>query len=242
MAIEDITGGAERAPNLPLRADQLIAMARGFAWLSMGLLFTFMLLFGLLEWHLPQFGIAVPPSLVSAGLAVFGASLWWRAAEQMVPWRWHARLAVFLSAMQIYLAPFALWWRHDLPNLHLFLNSMALLASLPALAWVIARQAEDTGRMLGDHALATEARFGRRALIFPVLLITLGLIAYEGAIIAGAPWPEPPAIALPGFVLPPWLIMANLGAVLMTLSIGWRCTHACQRALVHTAKQPFTTP
>ena len=240
MSIEDITGGAARSPNLPLRADQLIAMARGFAWLSMGLLFTFLLLFGLLEWHLPQFGITLPPSLASAGLSVFGGILWWRAAEQLRPWRWHARLATCLAALQVYLAPLALWWRHDLASLHLFLNSMTLLASLPALAWVITRQAEATGRMLGDHSLATEARFGRRALIFPVLLITVLLSAYETAIYLGAPWPELPALALPGFVLQPWIIMANLGAVLMTLSIGWRCTHACQKALVHTAKQPFT--
>lgn len=241
MSIEDITGGAARPPNLPLRADQLIGMARGFAWLSIGLLLTFMLLLGFLEWHLPPVGIPLPPSLAGAGLSLFGAILWWRSAELQRPWRRYARLAVFLGAMQIYFAPFTLWWRHDLANLHLYLNSMALLASLPALAWVVTRQAEVTGRMLGDHGLATEARFGRRSLIVPVLLITLLLMAYEIAIAAGAPLPEPPAIALPGLVLPPWLAMAHLGSVLMTLSIGWRCTNACHHAIAQTAKQPLVT-
>jgi hypothetical protein len=239
MSIEDITGSAARPPNLPLRADQLIGMARGFAWLCIGLLVTFMLLLGFLEWHLPQVGILLPPSLAGAGLSLFGGILWWRSAEQQRPWRRYARLATFLGAMQIYLAPFPLWWRHDLGNLHLFLNSMALLTCLPGLAWIVARQAEVTGRILGDHGLATEARFGRRALIVPVLLITLLLMAYETAIAAGAPLPEPPSIALPGLILPPWLAMAHLGAVLMTLSIGWRCTHACHLALAQTAKQPL---
>ncbi len=241
MSIEDITGAAARPPNLPLRADQLIGLARGFAWMSMGLLLTFMLLLGFLEWHLPPLGIPLPPSLAGSGLALFGAILWWRAAEQQRPWRTHARLATFLAALQLYLAPFVLWWRHDLANLHLYLNSTALLACLPALGWVVARQAESTGRMFGDHGLATEARFCRRALIGPVLWITLLLMAYMSAIATGAPWPEPPAIALPGLVLPPWLAMAHLGSVLMTLSIGWRCTRACQHALAQTAKQPLLT-
>jgi len=61
---------------------------------------------------------------------------------------------------------------------------------------------------------------------------------YEGAIIAGAPLPEPPSIAMPGLVVPPWLVMLQLGAILMSMSIGWRCTHACHRALVQAAKPP----
>jgi hypothetical protein len=241
MSIEDITGAAARPPNLPLRADQLIGMARGFAWLSIGQMLTFLLLLGVLEWHLPPLAFPLPPSLAGAGVSLFGAILWWRAAEQQRPWRSYARLATFLAAMQIYLAPFVLWWRHDLANLQLYLNSMALLACLPALGWVVARQAEVTGHMLGEASLAAEARFSRRALLVPVLLLTLLLMAYVAAIVAGAPLPEPPAIALPGLVLPPWLAMAHLGSVLMTLSIGWRCTRACHHAIAQTAKQPLAT-
>ena len=238
MSPENNSGDAARPPNLPLRPDQLLGMARGFAWLSVGLLITFMLLLGLLEWHLPRFLGTLPPCLAGACLALYGSLLWWRSARQQRPWRRHARLAACLAMLQIYLAPFALWWRRDLPDLQLFCNSMVLLASLPALAWVIARQAEDTGRALGDHALAVEARFGRRALIFPVLLLTVLVAGYEGAIIAGAPLPEPPSIAMPGLVVPPWLVMLQLGAILMSMSIGWRCTHACHRALVQAAKPP----
>jgi hypothetical protein len=240
MATEDMTGGAARPPNLPLRPEQLLGMARGFAWLCVGLLVTFMLLLGLLEWHLPRFLGTLPPCLAGACLALYGGLLWWRSAEQLRPWRWHARGATCLAALQIYLAPFALWWRRDLPDLQLFCNSMLLLASLPALAWVLALQAEATGRLLGDHALAVEARFGRRTLIFPVLLLTVLVAGYEGAILAGAPLPEPPSIAMPGLVLPPWLVMLQLGAILMCLSIGWRCTHACQRALIRSYKPPAT--
>ncbi len=240
MTQDDIQGAAARPPDFPLRPGQLLGMARGFAWLSVGLLVTFMLLLGLLEWHLPQFLGTLPPCLAGAGLALYGGLLWWRTSGPDGPWRRHAQIAVFLTALQIYLAPFALWWRRDLPDLQLFSNTMTLLASLPALAWVIARQAEDTGRMLGDHALAVEARFGRRALIFPVLLLTVLVAGYEGAILAGVPLPEPPSIAMPGLVVPPWLVMLQLGAILMSMSIGWRCTHACQRALIQAFPPPVT--
>jgi hypothetical protein len=43
---------------------------------------------------------------------------------------------------------------------------------------------------------------------------------------------------MPGLVVPPWLVMLQLGAILMSMSIGWRCTHACHRALVQAAKPP----
>lgn len=240
MALTETNGVAAQPPEFSLRAGQLLGMSRGFAWLSVGLLITFMLLLGLLEWHLPRFLGTLPPCLAGACLALYGALLWRRSAGQLCPWRRHANLATFLTALQIYLAPFALWWRRDLSDLQLFCNAMTLLASLPALAWVIARQAEDTGRMLGDHALAIEARFGRRALIFPVLVLTVLVAAYEGAILAGAPLPEPPSIAMPGIVVPPWLVMLQLGAILMSMSIGWRCTHACQRALLQAYPPPLT--
>ena len=240
MSTSDITGatGPTRPPNLPLRPDQLIGLARGFRWMAGGLLLTFLLLFGLLEWNLPRLGFSMPTCTLGAVVSLFGGTLWWRAAEQLRPWQGCARWAVWLAALQIYFAPFALWWRHDLGDIQLFLNSMALLVCLMLQAWLLTRQAEETGRIFADHGLTAEARFGRRALIVPVLILTLMLAGYETPILAGAAWPEPPSVSLPGMALPPWLIMAQLGSILMTISICWRCTQACHQALIHSAKRP----
>ena len=239
MSTTDITGAERlaRPPNLSLRPDQLIGLARGFRWMTVGLLLTFLLLFGFVGWNLPHMEIKVPSCLLGAAVSLYGGILWWRSAEQLQPWRRFARLAVMMTALQIYLAPFTLWWRHDLADIQLFLNSMALLICLLLLAWLLTRQAEDNGRIFADQGLMAEARFGRQALIIPVLLLTMGFAIYETAILAGAPWPEPPSIALPGMALPPWLIMAQLGAILMTVSICWRCTHACHQALVRSVKR-----
>ncbi|TAN35668.1 MAG: hypothetical protein EPN23_10875 [Verrucomicrobia bacterium] len=238
MSTDELTGatGEKRPPNLPLRPDQLISLARGFAWMGWGLLATFLLLLGLLEWHLPRLLAGLPSYAIGATLTLFGGMLWWRAAEQTRPWQRHARLAVALAALQIYFAPFVRWWRHDLNDIQLYLNSMALPACLMLLAWTLARQAEETGRMLADHALVTEARLGRRTLILPVLALTMLLAAYETAVLADMPLPKPISVALPGMAMPPWLMAAYLGAISMTVSLCWRATHACHHALVQSAK------
>jgi len=240
MSTPDITGAAGpiQPPNLPPGSGQLIGMARGFTWMAVGLLLTFLLLLGFVECNLPRMGFSLPSSILGSAVALFGATLWCRAAGQQSPWRSRARLAVVAIALQIYFAPFALWWRRNLGDLQLYLNSMALLVCLSLLAWLLARQAEELGRMFADRGLETEARFGRRALILPVLILTLLLAGYETAIFSGAPWPEPPAVNLPGMALPPWLAMAHLGAILMTISICWRCTQACHQVLAQTAKLP----
>lgn len=232
------TTGEKRPPNLPLRPDQLIGLARGFAWQGWGLLATFLLLLGLLEWHLARVLASLPSYVMGAACTLFGGVLWWRAAEQIRPWRRYARWAVALTALQIYFAPFVAWWRSDLEDVQLYLNCMALLANLNLLAWVLARQAEETGRILADSTLATEARLGRRTLILPVLGLTLLLAAYEAAVLTGVPLPEPATVALPGMVMPPWLMAAHLGAISMTVSLCWRATQACHRALVQSAKLP----
>jgi hypothetical protein len=240
MSTDELIGatGEKRPPNLPLRPDQLIGLARGFAWMGWGLLATFLLLLGLLEWHLSHVLIGLPSYVIGTAITLFGGTLWWRAAEQVRPWRRHTRLAVGFAALQIYFAPFILWWRRDLEDLHLYLNCMALLVNLNLLAWVLARQAEETGRMFADHTLVTEARLGRRTLILPVLVLTILLAAYEAAILNGVPLPEPISVALPGMVMPPWLMAAHLGAISMTVSLCWRATQACHHALVQSVKLP----
>ena len=240
MSTDELTDsvGPTRPPNLPLRPDQLIGLARGFGWMGLGLPLTFLLLLGLLEWHLPNLFFNFPPAVVGAGITLFGSWLWWRAAAPARPWRRHAGLAVALAALQIYFAPFVIWWRHNLYDIHLYLNSMALLACVDLLAWVLARQAEETGRMFADRTLVAEARLGRRALILPVLALTILLAAYETAILAGAQLPEPGSIALPGMAMPPWLMAAHLGALAMTASLCWRSTQACHQALIQSAKLP----
>ena len=239
MSNIDITGAEAptRPPNLALRPDQLIALARGFRWMTVGLLLTFLLLFGFVGWNLPHVEVKIPSCLLGAAVSLYGGLLWWRFAGQVQPWRRFSRLAVTTIVLQIYFAPFTLWWRHDLADIQLFLNSMALLICMLLLAWLLIRQAEESGRFFADQGLMSEARFGRLALIAPILLLTTGFTAYETAILAGAPWPEPPSLALPGMALPPWLIMAFLGAILMTVSICWRCTHACHQALVRSVKR-----
>jgi hypothetical protein len=92
--------------------------------------------------------------------------------------------------------------------------------------------------VFADPTLVTEARLGRRTLILPVLGLTLLFAAYETAILVGAPLPEPISVMLPGMALPPWLVAAHLGALAMTISLGWRATHACHHALAQSAKLP----
>ena len=241
MSTDDIAGanGPPQPPNLPLRPEQLIGLARGFTWMAAGLLLTFLLLLGLIELRLPPLGVSLPSSMLGSAISLFGATLWWRAAGPTQPWRGRARWAMLLAALQIYFAPFALWWRHDLDNIQLFLNSMALLACLILLAWLLARQAEETGGLFANHSLVMEVRFARRALLAPVLIATVLLAGYETALLAGLPVPElPPHIVMRGMPLPPWLVMAHLGAMLLTISICWRSTEACHRALAQSVKLP----
>ncbi len=206
-------------------------MARGFGRLFWGIPITLMLFIGLMVIHMHP-SIRIPPYLIGSLLNAWGAVALLAAKPSFPSWSRTAKLLAASAFLQIYLAPFALWWRSAPHNLYLTLHVCGVVLATVALLFLCIRLSVKLATGLGLKHFALECRLCSLAVIGlvagPILYVTLGALeatlAYETSFV----------LEVREFIrdeVPLWLSAALVATFAISMTTAWKSKEICLHAI-----------
>jgi hypothetical protein len=217
-------------PPMPLTADQLLGIARGFSRIFWGIGITLLILTNTIRVELVR-PVLLPWHIIGLAIVVAGAAALRRAGPPSRAWARRATLLLAASLLQLYFVPFTIWWK-DLPGVPWYtFNMYALIAVTLALLAASNGLVTEAGVVLGDRVLETKGRLCQVSVAFFILGPAFALLFYTLLMHLRAPEGVTIRIETSQYAWPFWMYFFALVPFLLTMGTAWDCKERCLRGL-----------
>ena len=220
----------KRLSAKPMTPAQILCLAKGFSRIFWGVFLMvglFLSQAGLEVFH----GIRIPAYVLGAGLISWGLWLLQSAGPTGRRWQRRTRMALGLTFLIIYFAPFITWWR-AMPYENLFLiNVLGLLLSGMLILLLVNLLAAETFSLFEERGGRVESQafaFGVVILMIAPFLIGL-LFALVASLRYNAPFAEEIWTTINR--VPIWLYVATTLPCSLTMVASWKAKSICYQRL-----------
>ncbi len=214
----------------PLKPAQILCLAKGFSYIFWGVLFMvglFLSQAGLELFH----GIHIPAYVLGAGLIGWGLWLLQSAGPVKPRWQRRSRMALGLTFLVIYFAPFIGWWQ-AMPYENLFLvNVLGLLLTGMGILLLVNLLAAETFDLFEERGCRVESHFFAFGVV--ILMIAPYLVGLLVALVNSMRYNSSFADEIWQLVIhvPTWVYVATTLPCSLTMVASWKAKSTCYRRL-----------
>lgn len=223
-----------------LLPKDLLRLANGFSRLLWSIPFGLFLFTGTMDFAFGQF-FRLPTYIFAVLLFYWGLTALHRVTPLSPAWKRYIRLALVLSFLMLYFAPFIFWWKRQPEQNHFAMNLFALLLAVTWMMWLVNKLAEEVAIALEDRVFLIETRLCGWAVLGFLLVPLSGFILYAMTISVRQGIPLFHIIEEIRFVSHlHWLLAFVLLPLTLTVSIAWKTKERAMEILKARADQSIT--
>ncbi len=239
---KEITQQSDELPSSVLSRKDLLGLARGFSRILWSIPLGFFLFTGAMDFALSIY-FRLPSYIIAVILCMWGLAGLRRIHSLGRTWVRYLNMALLLTVILIYFAPFIYWWiRHPEGN-HFVVNLMAMILAVTWLLWIVNRLAEEVATALHDRYYLIECRLCGWSV---VAFMAMPLVVYFGHSMLQAVRHEIPLY----YVLEnirrirhaPWLFALLLLPLTLTVAIAWKTKERALRTLTDSVAPTPSPP
>lgn len=215
-----------KAHSAPFSAHALLQIARGFTCMFWGIPASLLFMVGAIQLDF-AFPFRLPTYFFGVLILYTGFFFIYRGAPRLPQWNRLAIAGLLLSFGMVYFTPFFYWWKQSPFTPFFLLNMMALLMVCTGVLFTVNRLSAETGRLLDDPVLMTEARISAwlaLLVLIPMVVVSLGFAVHlQTGSDAGwiADYFQQRRQA------PTWVYLCFILPVALTMTSAWKAKECC---------------